>query len=123
MYYARAARELAAIIERRGKPMMIIFDNGTEFASTAILAFADKRKVDWHYIAPGKPTQNAFIESLITRLRNELRNEPRSRSRPWPIPAPRWPTGARRITLTALIRALVGRVQTNTPPPSPRNGL
>ena len=101
--------------------MMISFDNGTEFISTAILAFADKRKVDWHYIAPGKRTQNAFIESLITRLRNELRNEPRSR--PWPIPAPRWPTGARRITLTALIQASAGRPQTKTPPPSPRNGV
>ena len=43
----RVARELAAIIERRGKPAMIISDNGTEFTSNAILAFADKRKVDW----------------------------------------------------------------------------
>ena len=83
MYCARVARELAAIIERRGKPMMIICDNGTEFASTAILAFADKRKVDWHYIAPGKPTQAAFIESLITRLRDEVRNET-----PFPPPFP-----------------------------------
>ena len=43
--------------------MMIISDNGTEFTSNAILAFADKRKVDWHYSAPGKPTQSGFIES------------------------------------------------------------
>ena len=71
----RVARELAAIIERRGKPMMIISDNGTEFTSNAILAFANKRKVDWHYIAPGKPTQNAFIESFNGRLRDELLNE------------------------------------------------
>ena len=48
---------------------------GTEFTSNAILAFADKRKVDWHYIAPGKPTQNAFIESFNGRLRDELLNE------------------------------------------------
>ena len=72
---ARVARELAAIIQRRGKPMMIISDNGTEFTSNAILAFVDKRKVDWHYIAPGKPTQNAFIESFNGRLRDELLNE------------------------------------------------
>ena len=70
---ARVARELATIIERRGKPMMIISmiisDNGTAFTSHAILAFADKRKVDWHDIAPGKPTRNAFIESFNGRLR------------------------------------------------------
>ena len=56
---ARVARDLAAIIECSGKPAMIVSDNGTEFTSNAILAFADKRKVDWHYIAPGKSTQNA----------------------------------------------------------------
>ena len=54
---------------------MIISDNGTEFTSNAIFAFADKRKVDWHCIAPGKPTQNAFIESFNGRLRDELLNE------------------------------------------------
>lgn len=48
---------------------------GTEFTSNAILAFADERKIDWHYIAPGKPTQNAFIESFNGRLRDELLNE------------------------------------------------
>lgn len=36
---------------------------GTEFTSNAILKFVDDRKFDWHYIAPGKPTQNAFIET------------------------------------------------------------
>ena len=54
---------------------MIISDNGTEFTSNAIFAFAEKRKVDWHCIAPGKPTQNAFIESFNGRLRDELLNE------------------------------------------------
>ncbi|MDP2087422.1 MAG: transposase, partial [Gemmobacter sp.] len=48
---------------------------GTEFTSNAILTFADDRKIDWHYIAPGKPTQNAFIESFNGRLRDELLNE------------------------------------------------
>ena len=48
---------------------------GTEFTSNAILTFLDDRKFDWHYIAPGKPTQNAFIESFDGRLRDELLNE------------------------------------------------
>ena len=52
---------------------IIFLRRGTEFTSNAILAFADKRKVDWHYIAPGKPTQNAFIESFNGRLRPSRR--------------------------------------------------
>jgi hypothetical protein len=59
----------------RGKPQTIVSDNGTEFTSNAILKFVDDRKFDWHYIAPGKPTQNAFIESFNGRLRDELLNE------------------------------------------------
>ncbi|MFN4059034.1 MAG: integrase core domain-containing protein, partial [Roseinatronobacter sp.] len=53
----------------------VVSDNGTEFTSNAILKFVDDRKFDWHYIAPGKPTQNAFIESFNGRLRNALLNE------------------------------------------------
>jgi putative transposase len=72
---ARVARELAALFEARGQPGTVVSDNGTEFTSNAILTFADDRKIDWHYIAPGKPTQNAFIESFNGRLRDELLNE------------------------------------------------
>lgn len=72
---ARVARELATLFNTRGKPATVVSDNGTEFTSNAILAFADDRKIDWHYIAPGKPTQNAFIESFNGRLRDELLNE------------------------------------------------
>jgi putative transposase len=54
---------------------MIVSDNGTEFTSNAILGFADRTKIDWHYIAPGKPIQNAFTESFNGRLRDELLNE------------------------------------------------
>ncbi len=39
------------------------------------LQWTDQGKVDWHYIAPGKPIQNAFIESFNGRLRDELLNE------------------------------------------------
>ena len=72
---ARVARELATLFETRGKPMTVVSDNGTEFTSNAILTFASDRKIDWHYISPGKPTQNAFIESFNGRLRDEFLNE------------------------------------------------
>ncbi|MBY5533801.1 IS3 family transposase [Rhizobium leguminosarum] len=71
----RVARELDRIIEERGKPRMIVSGNGSEFTSNAILQWADRTKVDWHYIAPGKPIQNAFIESFNGRLRDEFLNE------------------------------------------------
>jgi len=71
----RVARELSAIIERRGKPGMIVSDNGTELTSNAILAWCAEHKLQWHYIAPGKPMQNAFVESFNGRMRDELLNE------------------------------------------------
>jgi len=39
-------------------------DNGTEFTSMAILRWCQETGVEWHYIAPGKPTRNAFVESF-----------------------------------------------------------
>ncbi len=52
----RVARELTVLIGRRGKPAMIVSDNGTEFTSNAILGWAKDHNVEWHYIAPGKPS-------------------------------------------------------------------
>jgi transposase InsO family protein len=40
-----------------------------------VLRFSQERQIEWHYIAPGKPTQNAFIESFNARLHDELLNE------------------------------------------------
>ena len=71
----RVARELNQLMEQRGVPKMIVSDNGTEFTSNAILNWADEAKVDWHYIAPGKPTQNGFIESFNGKLRDEKLND------------------------------------------------
>ena len=71
----RVIRELDRLIAERGKPKMIVSDNGTEFTSNAILTWAEKNGVEWHYIAPGKPMQNGFIESFNGRLRDELLNE------------------------------------------------
>jgi putative transposase len=72
----RVARELDEIIRRRGRcPGTVVSDNGTEPTSNAILDWTDKVGVGWHYIAPGKPQQNGFIESFNGRLRDELLNE------------------------------------------------
>ena len=71
----RVARELDALIARRGGPAMCVSDNGTEFTGMAILRWSQEARVEWHYIAPGKPQQNAFIESFNGRLRDELLNE------------------------------------------------
>src|SRR5947209_14877103 len=60
----RVARELDRIAELRHYPRMIVSDNGTELTSNAILAWQQERDVEWHYIAPGKPMQNGFVESF-----------------------------------------------------------
>ena len=73
---ARVARELTALVVRRGaRPLLCVSDNGTELTSMAILTWSQETKVGWHYIAPGKPQQNAFAESFIGRLRDECLNE------------------------------------------------
>ncbi len=71
----RVARELDAIIAVRGRPTSIVSDNGTELTSMAILRWTQDSGINWHYIAPGKPQQNAFVESFNGRLRDELLNE------------------------------------------------
>lgn len=72
---ARVARELDAMIAIRGRPKTCVSDNGTELTSMAILQWSKMMRIDWHYIAPGKPQQNAFAESFIGRLRDECLNE------------------------------------------------
>jgi len=71
----RVARELDAIAMARGYPATVVSDNGTELTSVAILRWSQERGVAWHYIAPGKPTQNALVESFNGRLRDECLNE------------------------------------------------
>lgn len=71
----RVVRELDAVITTRTRPAMIVSDNGTELTSMAMLRWSQERQVEWHYIAPGKPQQNAFVESFNGRLRDELLNE------------------------------------------------
>ena len=71
----RVVRELTALIARRGQPGVIVSDNGTEFTSSAVMAFTQAAKIDWRYTAPGKPTENAFAESFQGRMRDECLNE------------------------------------------------
>ena len=79
----RVVRELGELVAERGAPRMIVSDNpvlseaegGTELTSNAVLAWSGDAGVEWHYIAPGKPTQNGFVESFNGRMRDELLNE------------------------------------------------
>ncbi len=71
----RVSRELDAIIAGRGRPLLCVSDNGTELTSMAVLRCCHETGVEWHSIAPGGPTQNAFIENFNGRLRDELLNE------------------------------------------------
>lgn len=85
----RVARELDALIALRGRPLMVVSDNGTELTSRAILQWQEDSQVEWHYIAPGKPMQNrasrnccAIVESLNGRFRDECLNEHMFRNLP-----------------------------------------
>jgi putative transposase len=71
----RVIRELDRIAEGRSYPAMVVSDNGTELTSNAILGWQQEHGVEWHYIAPGKPMQNGFVESFNGRLRDECLNE------------------------------------------------
>jgi putative transposase len=71
----RVVRELEAVIAHRGQPAGCVSDNGTELTGMAMRRWSQEMRIEWHYIAPGKPTQNAFIESFNGRLRDELLNE------------------------------------------------
>jgi putative transposase len=70
----RVVRELEHLGFERSTPRVIVSDNGTELTSCAVLRWATGR-LDWHYIEPGKPVQNAFIESFNSKLRDECLNE------------------------------------------------
>jgi putative transposase len=70
----RVVRELEWLAIARALPQVIVSDNGTELTSGAVLRWATGR-LGWHYIEPGKPVQNAFIESFNSKLRDECLNE------------------------------------------------
>lgn len=71
----RVCRVLDRLVEERGVPEQIMIDNGPEFAGTALDAWAHRRGVKLHFIEPGKPSQNGYIESFNGKLRDECLNE------------------------------------------------
>ena len=71
----RVARELDAVIVSRGRPAMMRLRQRHRAHQHGDPALVAGTRVEWHYIAPGKPQQNAFIESFNGRLRDELLNE------------------------------------------------
>jgi putative transposase len=71
----QVARFLEQLIEVRGKPYGIVCDNGTEFTSKAMFFWSKESNVKLQFIQPGKPTQNAFVESLNGKFRNECLNQ------------------------------------------------
>ena len=72
---ARVVRVLEGLRELRGLPEVLVTDNGPEFAGQALDAWAYQRGVRLHFIEPGKPVQNALIESFNGKMRDECLNE------------------------------------------------
>jgi len=72
---ARVARFLGQLQDQHGLPKRIVCDNGTEFTSKAMHFWAKQNQVELAFIQPGKPTQNAFVESLNGKFRNECLNQ------------------------------------------------
>lgn len=72
---ARVVQVLERLAERQGLPEVIVTDNGPEFTGKELDRWAYKNKVRLDFIRPGKPVENAFIESFNGRLRDECLNE------------------------------------------------
>ena len=72
---ARVVRVLARLRELRGLPQLLVTDNGPEFAGQALHVWACEQGVKLHFIEPGKPVQNAFVESFNGKMRDECLND------------------------------------------------
>ena len=71
----RLTRMMDEVCSRRGRPAVIRTDNGKEFTGKAMLNWAYRNGVSLRLIEPGKPNQNAYVESFNGRLRDECLNE------------------------------------------------
>ena len=70
----RVCRVLDRVAAEQGLPEAIVLDNGPEFRSRALAAWSEERGVRLEFIQPGKPVQNAYVESFNGRLRDECLN-------------------------------------------------
>ena len=70
----RVCRVLDRVAAGQGLPEAIVLDNGPEFRSRALAAWSEERGVRLEFIQPGKPVQNAYVESFNGRLRDECLN-------------------------------------------------
>ena len=118
----RVARELTRLIGLRGKPHTVVSDNGTELTSSAILRWSQERRVEWHYIAPGKPMQNGFVERLASPPfgstgASGTSASTRRCSRRWPMPGSCSMPGGTITTTCGHTQNWAGR----PPPRSPAN--
>jgi putative transposase len=68
-------RALDQICSLRGRPAVIRSDNGPEFSGKVMLNWAHRNGITLRPIEPGKPNQNAYVESFNGRLRDECLNE------------------------------------------------
>lgn len=68
----RVVRLLERLGPRRGLPQRIVIDNGTEFTSKAVDQWAYKNRFVPHFITPGRPMENGFIESFHGKFRESV---------------------------------------------------
>jgi putative transposase len=114
----RVARELTALIERREKPGVIVSDNGTEFTSNAILDWASKAQVKWHWIARGKPCRTETARPSTAGCATSRLTKPCSSASITPVrPSPFGPTPA---TLSVPTRLSATRPRRPSPLNSPQ---
>ena len=71
----RVTRVLDRLLETRGAPEALVADNGPEFTGKALDAWAYRHGVELHFIRPGKPIENAYVESFNGKFRDECLNE------------------------------------------------
>jgi putative transposase len=68
----KLVRSLKQLIQERGKPKMIRTDNGPVFISKTFVRFCNKNEIKLHYIQPGKPAQNAYVERFNRTFREDV---------------------------------------------------